>query len=247
VKYWIDTEFIARPCTIDLISIGLVAEDERELYAESSEIDRSKANAWTLENVRPQLEGKGMSREEIGYAVRQFTNGDQHPEFWGYFSAHDWVAFTWLFGGIDELPFHYPQLCLDIKQWAIGLGDPPCSTPAGQKPPGRFSRGSTPQVAGIRKARIAPQPPPSPLAAQNEALLRPCNSGTGYYQRVPKGKLCRGWPSTAERSWCRIDAPSAQWWLFGSWIAPAPFIGPGASCCTQDHRGELARCVRTRL
>jgi hypothetical protein len=66
VRYWIDTEFIARPCTIDLISIGLVAEDERELYAESSEIDWSKANAWTLENVRPQLEGKGMSREEIG-------------------------------------------------------------------------------------------------------------------------------------------------------------------------------------
>jgi hypothetical protein len=22
------------------------------------------------------------------------------------------------------LPFHYPQLCLDIKQWAIELGDP---------------------------------------------------------------------------------------------------------------------------
>jgi hypothetical protein len=29
VKYWIDTEIIARPYTIDLISIGLVAEDGR--------------------------------------------------------------------------------------------------------------------------------------------------------------------------------------------------------------------------
>ncbi len=27
MKYWIDTEFIERPCTIDLISAGLVAED----------------------------------------------------------------------------------------------------------------------------------------------------------------------------------------------------------------------------
>jgi hypothetical protein len=26
----------------------------------------SKASLWTLENVRPQLEGKGMRREEIG-------------------------------------------------------------------------------------------------------------------------------------------------------------------------------------
>jgi hypothetical protein len=25
---------------------------------------------------------------------------------------------------MDELPFHFPQLCLDIKQWAIELGDP---------------------------------------------------------------------------------------------------------------------------
>jgi hypothetical protein len=78
---------------------------------------------WTLENVRPQLDGKGMAREEIGYAVREFTDGDEHPVFWGYFPACDWVAFNWLFGHMDELPFHYPQLCLDIKQWAIELGD----------------------------------------------------------------------------------------------------------------------------
>ena len=30
MKYWMDTEFIERPYTIDLISIGLVAEDGRE-------------------------------------------------------------------------------------------------------------------------------------------------------------------------------------------------------------------------
>jgi 3' exoribonuclease, RNase T-like len=79
VKYWIDTEFIERPYTIDLISVGLVAEDGREFYAESSEVDWSKANQWTLENVRPQLEGKGLKRVEIGYAIRQFTDGDEHP------------------------------------------------------------------------------------------------------------------------------------------------------------------------
>jgi 3'-5' exoribonuclease Rv2179c-like domain len=124
MKYWLDTEFIARPFTIDLISIGLVAEDGREFYAESSEVDWSKANAWTLENVRPQLDGRGMSREEISYALRNFADGDEHPVFWGYFPAFDWVAFVGLFGALEELPFHFPQLCLDIKQWAIELGDP---------------------------------------------------------------------------------------------------------------------------
>jgi hypothetical protein len=155
MKYWIDTEFIERPCTIDLISIGLVAEDGREFYAESNEVDWSKASLWTLENVRPRLDGNGMKREEIGYPVRRFTDGDEHPVFWGYFPAYDWVAFNWLFGSMDELPFHYPQLCLDIKQWAIELGDPQlppsqapsttrCSTPDGREMPGRFSLVSIP-------------------------------------------------------------------------------------------------------
>ncbi len=124
MKYWIDTEFIERPDIIDLISVGLVAEDGREFYAESNEVDWSKASLWTLENVRPKLEGKTKRRVEIGYAAREFTDGDEHPVFWGYFPAFDWVGFTWLFGRMDELPFHYPQLCLDIKQWAIELGDP---------------------------------------------------------------------------------------------------------------------------
>jgi 3' exoribonuclease, RNase T-like len=124
MKYWIDTEFIERPYTIDLISIGLVAEDGREFYAESSEVDWTKASQWTCQIVRPQLDGAGMEREEIGYAIRRFVDGDESPVFWGYFPAYDWVAFSWLFGSMDELPFHFPQLCLDIKQWAIELGDP---------------------------------------------------------------------------------------------------------------------------
>ena len=65
-----------------------------------------------------------MPREEIGYAVRRFIDDDKAPVFWGYFPAYDWVVFGWLFGNMDELPFHFPQLCLDIKQLAIELGDP---------------------------------------------------------------------------------------------------------------------------
>jgi len=61
---------------------------------------------------------------DLAYAIHRFTENDEHPVFWGYFPAYDWVAFSWLFGGMGELPFHYPQLCLDIKQWAIELGDP---------------------------------------------------------------------------------------------------------------------------
>jgi hypothetical protein len=133
MKYWIDTEFIERPWSLDLISLGLVAEDGREFYAESNEVDWSRASRWTLDTVRPQLGAHPMPLEEIGYGVQRFTEHDHDPVFWGYFPAYDWVAFTWLFGGLNDLPFHFPQLCLDIEQWAMALGGPELPRQEGQK------------------------------------------------------------------------------------------------------------------
>lgn len=119
MKYWLDTEFIARPFVIDLISIGLVAEDGREFYAESSEVDWSKAHAWTLENVRPQLDGKGINRENISYALRQFHRRRRAPGVLGLPSIG--VAFVGLFGAFEELPFHFPPA---LPRQAIEHGDP---------------------------------------------------------------------------------------------------------------------------
>ena len=61
MKYFIDTEFIDQPYTVDLISIALVAEDGREYYAESDETDWSRASQWTLTHVKPQLDGAGTA------------------------------------------------------------------------------------------------------------------------------------------------------------------------------------------
>lgn len=51
MKYWYDTEFIEDGRTIDLISLGIVAEDGREYYAQSVEFDPKKASDWVKENV----------------------------------------------------------------------------------------------------------------------------------------------------------------------------------------------------
>lgn len=60
MKYFIDTEFIEgfhkplfgkRRHFIDLISIGIVAEDGREYYAISSEYNYNKADNWIKENI----------------------------------------------------------------------------------------------------------------------------------------------------------------------------------------------------
>lgn len=67
MKYFFDTEFIEgfhkplfgkRRHFIDLISIGIVAEDGREYYAISNEFNPNDADKWVKENVIGKLERK---------------------------------------------------------------------------------------------------------------------------------------------------------------------------------------------
>lgn len=51
MRYWLDTEFIEDGKTIDLISIGIVAEDGRELHLGNRECDFNKASDWVVDNV----------------------------------------------------------------------------------------------------------------------------------------------------------------------------------------------------
>lgn len=131
MKYFIDTEFIEYPCTIDLISIALVAEDGREFYAISSEFDESKASQWVKKNVIKQLEPsiKRQSKKVIATKIKEFIGKDYSPEFWGYFCSYDWVVFMWLFGTMIDKPSNFPYYCKDIKQVIDGF----CYDPPAQK------------------------------------------------------------------------------------------------------------------
>jgi hypothetical protein len=61
VRYWYDTEFLEDGRTIDLISIGIVAEDGREYYAANSDMpdDRIRQHVWLRDNVWPHLPLRG--------------------------------------------------------------------------------------------------------------------------------------------------------------------------------------------
>lgn len=59
MKYFYDTEFIEDGHTIDLISIGIVAEDGRMYYAVSTEFDASRADEWVQTNVLNKLPANG--------------------------------------------------------------------------------------------------------------------------------------------------------------------------------------------
>lgn len=55
MKYFLDTEFIENGSTIDLISLGMVAEDGRTLYFQNTACEFSKASDWVWRNVFPHL------------------------------------------------------------------------------------------------------------------------------------------------------------------------------------------------
>lgn len=116
-RYFLDTEFIEYPNTIDLISIGIVCEDGRKYYAISSEFDEAKANDWVLKNVIYKLES--LPRKSIGQIKQElleFITGD-NIEFWGYYSDYDWTVFSWIFGRMIDLPKGFPMFCYDLRQW----------------------------------------------------------------------------------------------------------------------------------
>lgn len=131
MRFWFDTEFIEDGRTIDLISIGMVAEDGREFYAVSTEFDPARAGDWIRDNVLchlpdrsdPAAAGLFRTRAQIREGVLQFIGRDR-PEFWAFYADYDWVAFCQLFGRMIDLPRGWPRYCLDIKQWCIMLGDP---------------------------------------------------------------------------------------------------------------------------
>jgi len=90
MRYYLDTEFIEDGRTIDLLSIGLVADDGRELYLCNSEWDRTsdprraKPLVWVLEHVVPYLGAHSpegdipwRSRADIRDAVEAFIGAQR--------------------------------------------------------------------------------------------------------------------------------------------------------------------------
>lgn len=139
MKYFLDTEFIEgfhkplfgkRRHFIDLVSIGIVAEDGREYYAISNEFNPNDADEWVKENVLEKINQQALNHpesinvfsaayvkpnKEIAQEIIEFIGSDT-PEFYGYYADYDWVLFCSLFGTMMQLPKGFPMYCRDLKQ-----------------------------------------------------------------------------------------------------------------------------------
>lgn len=132
MKYFFDTEFMEDGRLIEPLSIGIVAEDGREYYAEFHH-DPKRANIWVAENVLPHLKGGGMrlSVPSIRDGLMRFVDPDQYgePEFWAYYADYDWVLLCQIFGRMVDLPTGWPKWSRDIRQLADDLKINRCQLP----------------------------------------------------------------------------------------------------------------------
>ncbi len=142
MKYFLDTEFIERPGSIQLISIGIVSDTGRTFYAESTTFDERDANEWVSRNILSKLRWWGTESSEKKYcnvsvsspgtdqeayevfgsirliraALLRFFKGETDIEFYAYYADYDWVVFCWIFGRMIDLPDGFPMYCKDLKQ-----------------------------------------------------------------------------------------------------------------------------------
>lgn len=138
MNYYLDTEFIEHAGGIELVSIGIVSEDGKKFYAESSDFNPELADDWVRENVFKKLyvnpfdadkrkelaENAGMtgnhdmlygSNKTIADAILRFI-GDENPVFYADYAAYDWVVFCRLFGRLVDKPKHFPYFAMDTQQ-----------------------------------------------------------------------------------------------------------------------------------
>lgn len=133
------------PGSIELISIGIVSDDGRELYVG----DLSRANDWVRANVLPKLPPRRtptssdlsrllgdswkpgampfwLPRAYLKQVLLAFLKPSKEDpvELWGYYSAYDHVVLCWLFGRMIDLPEGMPMYTRDMKQLCDMVGNP---------------------------------------------------------------------------------------------------------------------------
>lgn len=131
MRYFYDCEFIEDGTTIELVSIGVVAEDGRELYCVSTEFDRERAGKWVRANVLPRLPNPSSplwrSRDRIRADVLEFctAHADGSPvELWAWVAAYDHVVLCQLWGPMTALPRALPRFTRELKQHWEDAGSP---------------------------------------------------------------------------------------------------------------------------
>lgn len=128
MRIFFDTEFTGLHKNTTLISIGCVAEDGRNFYAEFSDYDKTQCNKWIEENVignlylpmaRDVFRGNVRIRDNttnITSAFAEWISRFDSVQFVSDVCHYDFVLLIDLFGTAFELPENVSASCHDINQ-----------------------------------------------------------------------------------------------------------------------------------
>lgn len=146
-KIFYDCEFLETGSSIDLISIGMVAEDGRELYAVNRDmpVKEIRRHDWLMANVVPSLprihgdrrhyvsarrnplaldfdHPHVMGRKRIAAEAEHFILSTPDVELWAWYGSFDHVCLAWLYGPMSQIPAGIPMFTCDLRQEAARLG-----------------------------------------------------------------------------------------------------------------------------
>ncbi|HEY3737269.1 MAG TPA: polyadenylate-specific 3'-exoribonuclease AS [Jatrophihabitans sp.] len=130
MKYFYDCEFIEDGRTIELVSIGVTAEDGREFYAVSTGFDPASANSWVKRNVLDKLPSPSDAAwrplPQIREDLLAFLLAPGEPiELWAWMAAYDHVVLAQLWGDMRALPRSIPRFTHELRQRWEDAGSPP--------------------------------------------------------------------------------------------------------------------------
>lgn len=129
MRYFFDFEFTQPLHELHYvpISLGIVAEDGRELYLINECFSREDSvgwltsEQWVQDNVKPYLfnaEAKtrnaSLHRTDWHKEIREFIGDDPAPQFFGWYCTYDFFLLCELFGGFMDFPYK-PQIAYDLR------------------------------------------------------------------------------------------------------------------------------------
>lgn len=129
MKIFFDTEFTGLHQNTTLISIGCVADNNHEFYAELTDYDKDQVDDWIQENVIRNLilescgwVSSGGYRKmsvkgnhiQVAYELKDWLSQFNQVEMWSDCLSYDWVLFNQLFGHAFNIPENVYYIPFDI-------------------------------------------------------------------------------------------------------------------------------------
>jgi hypothetical protein len=147
IKYHYDWEFKENGVTIEPISLGMVADDGRELYMIYTPAVRGfqdrfyfnqmdETDEWLKDNVFNHINESDLheygydNKRVMGVRLYDFVvneldwSKERDIEFWGYFASYDHVCLSQLFGRMIDLPNPMPMFTNELMTIRNGRTKP---------------------------------------------------------------------------------------------------------------------------